>query len=78
MIRHGDIKRAVALAVSKSMVLIPSKDNEELAHIYCPVCGWLKEAGNDVSIERYLKSPHGCHPCTWAAEHETKPARTKP
>ena len=64
VIKRGDIKRAVMLAMDRGMVMVPSPDNEELAHIYCPACGWLRETGYDVMVEKYLVSPHGCHHCS--------------
>ena len=61
------LRRAMEIAAAHGMVLRQSPDDPGLANIRCRDCGWPGLAF-DARIIRYVRKPHGCHPCAW--EHE--------
>lgn len=66
----ADLRAAMEIAERHGMVLAPDPQNPALANIRCKVCGWPGRE-HDALIERYVKEPHGCHPCSWERAHKT-------
>lgn len=80
-------RTALMEATKRGLIMRRDPANPELCHVECAKCGWLKNAGFDVSIERYAAAPHGCGACEHRenlqieaalrseAEHRRKAAR---